>query len=247
MSSPVSIGASKVFALCQNLFPGFTKEDFVSSMALINRRNAELHSAEAAFDNYPSKQWLPSFYHCCSSLAAALGETLDSLLGAEQARIANDILRQSKEGVEGRVKATIAAHRRVFDARLADDRQAAAESATLQTAKLVTERHHKVSCPACGSDSTVEGDAFGAERLDHENGDIVVRQSVSPRVFSCTACGLKLTGYVELDAADLGGTYTRRTTFSPEDYYGLIDPETADMTEYVEQYMRDMAPEYDNE
>jgi hypothetical protein len=247
MSSPVSIGASKVFALCQNLFPGFTKEDFVSSMALINRRNAELHSAEAAFDNYPSKQWLPSFYHSCSSLAAALGETLDTLLGAEQARIANDILQQSKEGVEGRVKASIAAYKRVFEARPTPDRQAAAEAAAVQTVKLVTERHHKVSCPSCRSDATVEGDPFGPERLDHENGDIVVRQSVSPRVFSCKACGLKLTGYVELDVADLGGTYTRRTTFSPEDYYGLIDPETADMSEYVEQYMRDMAPEYDNE
>lgn len=247
MSSPVSVGAAKVFALCQNLFPGFTKEDFVSSMALINRRNAELHSAEAAFDNYPSKQWLPNFYHSCSSLATALGETLDTLFGVEQARIANEIIQQSKEGVEGRVKASIAAYRRVFEAKSASDRQAASEAASVRTRKLVTERHHKVSCPSCGSDATVEGDAFGPERLDHEGGDIVVRQSVSPRVFSCLACGLKLTGYVELDAADLGGTYTRRTTFSPEDYYGLIDPETADMSEYVERYMQDMATEYDNE
>lgn len=247
MSSPVSLGASKVFALCQSLFSGFTKEDFVSSMALINRRNAELHSAEAAFDNYPSKQWLPSFYHSCSSLAAALGETLETLFGAEQARIASDILKQSKEGVEGRVKNSIAAHKKVFDAKPDPDRLAAAQVAALQTVQLVTERHHKVSCPSCGSDATVEGDPFGPERLDHENGDIVVRQSVSPRIFSCKACGLKLTGYVELDVADLGGTYTRRTTFLPEDYYGLIDPETADMSEYGEQYMRDMAEEYDNE
>ncbi|MDE1178176.1 MAG: hypothetical protein PW789_16505 [Edaphobacter sp.] len=247
MSSPVSLGASKVFALCQSLFPGFTKEDFVSSMALINRRNAELHSAEAAFDNYPSKQWLPSFYHSCSSLAAGLGETLETLFGAEQARIASDILKQSKEGAESRVKNFIAAHKKVFEAKSDLDRIAATQAAALQTVQLVTERHHKVSCPACGSDATVEGDPFGPEQLDHENGEIVVRQSVSPRIFSCKACGLKLTGYVELDVADLGGTYTRRTTFSPEDYYGLIDPETADMSEYGEQYMRDMAEEYDNE
>lgn len=247
MSSPVSIGASKVFALCQNLFTGFTKEDFVSSMALINRRNAELHSAEAAFDNYPSKLWLPSFYHSCSSLVTALDETLDTLFGTEQARIATEILQQSKEGVEGRVKASIAAYRKVFEAKLEPDRRAASEAAAVQTRKLVTERHHKVSCPSCGSDATVEGDAFGPERLAHEDSNIVVRQSVSPRVFSCMACGLKLTGYVELDAADLGGTYTRRTTFSPEDYYGLIDPETADMSKYIERYIQDMAPEYDNE
>jgi ribosomal protein L37AE/L43A len=247
MSSPVSISVSQVLAHCQGLFEGFTKEDFIASMALINRRNAELHSAEAAFDGYPSKQWLPSFYHSCSSLVTALGETLESLFGADQARIATEILKQSKEGVEGRVKASIAAYKRVFDAKSEAERQNAGEDAMSQTVKLVNERHHKVTCPSCGSDATVEGDAFGPERLDHEDGDIVVRQSVSPRIFKCHACGLKLTGYAELDVADLGGTYTRRTTISPEDYYGLIDPETADMSEYVDKYMADMANEYDNE
>lgn len=175
MSFPVSISASKVFALCQNLFPGFVKEDFVSSMALINRRNAELHSAEAAFDNYPSKRWLPSFYHSCSSLVSALNETLDTLFGAEQARIANEILQQSKEGVESRVKSLIAACRNAFKAKPASDQQAASKAAAAQTCKLVTERHHKVSCPSCGSDATIEGDAFGPERLVHEDGDIVAR------------------------------------------------------------------------
>ncbi len=72
-----------------------------------------------------------------SSLTAALEETLDTLLGAEQARIANDILQQSKEGVEGRVKASIAAYKRVFEAKPALDRQAAVEAAAVQTAKFV--------------------------------------------------------------------------------------------------------------
>lgn len=247
LSAPKSISVSQVFAQCQGLFENFTKEDFVASMALINRRNAELHSAEAAFDNYPSKLWLPSFYHSCSSLVEALGETLETLFGPEQARIAREVLQQSKDGVLGRVKAAIAAYKRVFDEKAQTDRQAALDAARIQTAKLVHERHHKVACPACGSDAVVEGDPFGAERLDHEGGNIVVRQAVSPRVFSCSACGLKLTGYAELDVADLGGTYTRRTTFTPEDYYGLIDPETADMSEYLEQYLADMAQEYDNE
>jgi hypothetical protein len=75
---------------------------------------------------------------------------------------------------------------------------------------------------------------------------VAINKAVSPRAFKCFACGLKLAGYAELDGADLGGTYTRRTTFTPEDYYGLIDPETADMSEYFGRYMADMQ-EYDNE
>lgn len=246
LSAPQSISTSKVFAQCQGLFANFTKEDSVASMALANRRNAELHSAEAAFDNYPSRLWLPGFYHSCSSLVEALGETLETLLGAEQARIATGVLQQSKDGVVGRVKASIAAYKKVFDEKDPAERQAAADAASVKVARLVHERHHKVICPACGSDATVEGDAFGPERLDHEDQDIVVRQSVSPRVFTCSACGLKLTGYAELDVAELAGIYTRRTTFTPEEYYGLIDPESADMSFYVDRYLQD-ALEYDNE
>jgi hypothetical protein len=247
LSAPKSISVSQVLAQCQGLFANFTKEDFIASMALVNRRNAELHSAEAAFDNYPSKQWLPSFYHSCSSLADALGESLENLLGREQARIAAEVLQQSKDSALGRVKTAIAAYRRVFDEKAPTERKAATEGARTLVEKLVHEHHHKVACPACGSDAVVEGDPFGHEKLSHEGGNIIVRQSVSPRIFNCPACGLKLTGYAELDAADLGGTYTRRTNFSPEDYYGLIDPETADMSEYVERYLEDMAPGYDND
>jgi len=246
LSNPKSISASQVFALCQGLFASFTKEDFVACMALINRRNAELHSAEAAFDTYPSGQWLPGFYRACVSLVGALTESMESLLGQEQARVAAEVLQQSKDGVLGRVKAAIAAYKKVFDERSTSERQAAADSARTAVSKLVYERRHKVVCPACGSDAAVEGDEFGPERLDHENGDIVVRQSVSPRAFNCMACSLKLNTYAELDAADLGGIYTRRVTYTPEEYYGLIDPETADMSPYVERYLEHLR-EYDNE
>jgi hypothetical protein len=245
--TPKSITVSQVLNQCQGLFAGFTKEDVVASMALINRRNAELHSAEAAFDNYPSGQWLPGLYHACSSLVEALGESLESLFGAEQARIAAEIVAQSEENVVGRVRASIEAYKRVFDAKPAEEREAAVDEARKLTDRLVYERHHRVSCPACSSDAVVEGDAFGPERFDHEDGSIVVRQSVTPRVFKCSACGLRLAGYAELAAAGLGGTYTRRTSFSPEDYYGLIDPESADMSVYVDRYLADMADEYDNE
>lgn len=243
LSAPQSISVAQVLALCQSLFADFTAEDAVASKALINRRNAELHSGEAAFDSYHSKQWLPGFYHSCSFLAKALGETLESVLGAAQATVAAEVLKQSREDVLGRVKSSIAAYKKVFDGKSTDEQQAAAADAQKRTEQLVHERHHKVECPACGCNAVVEGDAFGPEKIDHEEGQIILRQSVSPRAFNCFACGLKLTGYADLDAAELGGIYTRRTSVSPDVYYGLIDPENID--EYLaENYQPD---EYDNE
>jgi hypothetical protein len=78
-----------------------------------------------------------------------------------------------------------------------------------------------------------------------EDDEIVVRQAVSPSDFSCSACGLKLSTYAELEMAALGEPYTRTTRSSPEQYYGLINPNELDS--YVEDYLRDQYSEYDNE
>jgi hypothetical protein len=97
----------------------------------------------------------------------------------------------------------------------------------------------------------VQGEVFGPERVANEEGEIVIRQSVAPRSLQCTARELRLTGYAELEVASLGGNYTRTRTFSPEDYYGLTDPNTADLSPYmgpyIEDYLADLGSEYDNE
>lgn len=247
--SPRSLGTAQVFRLCSALFDRFSKKDLVLSQALANRRNDELHSGAAAFDQYPSRQWLPGFYKACKSLAEAMGESLDSLFGADEAKVAYEMLKEVQEEIEGRTQSLIAAHRKVFDAKTDDEKRSAAASAAIEANRLSHERHHKVSCPSCHSDAAVEGNAFGKVHVSVEDDLVVLRQSVSPKAFSCQACGLKLQGYGALNAAALGGYYTRRTEVTPEKYYGLIDPETADLSEYVNDYLADMAgaQEWDNE
>ncbi len=71
------------------------------------------HSAEDAFDKCPNL-WLSGFYGICNSLAGVLGESLESLFGTEQARIAHEILKETRDEATSRVQATLAAHRRVF-------------------------------------------------------------------------------------------------------------------------------------
>ena len=244
---PISISTEQVFTLCSVLFDSFTKEDFNEAKALVNRRNAELHSAEDAFDKYPPNVWLPGFYSACNALTKALGESLESLFGDEQARIAREILGDIQNEATSRVQATLAAHRRVFAARPPEEQQVAAAAAKENATKLSYAHHHRVTCPACGCDASVQGELFGAESVTHEEGEVIVRRSVSPRSFSCTACGCKLNGYSELAAAGLGGHYSRTRTFSPAEYFGLIDPESADMSEYVNRYLENILIEYDNE
>jgi len=244
-----SIPATQVFNLCRTLFVQFSENDLIAANALVNRRNDELHTGNIAFEEYRPKHWLAGFYRVCRSLTDAMGESLESLFPEDEARVARQILDETQTEVKQRVQNLIAAHRKVFEGKSREDQQAAAEIAEKEGAQLAYKRHHQVTCPACGCVATVQGEPFGRERINHEEDCIKVRQAVSPRTFSCVACELKLQGYAELEAAQLGGQYTRTTIFSPEDYYGLIHPENFDPSEYVEAYLTELRAEaeWDNE
>lgn len=246
-----SISCARVFRLCRTQFSGFTDSDLTNSLALVNRRNAELHSGEDAFGTYTTRHWVPGFYGCCKVLAEAMGENLESLFGPVEAAVADEVLAQAAVEVRKRVFQEIANHKAIF-LRLSESEQAAAQQAASESAKqLAFSRHHKVKCPACSALGTLQGDTHGESRIEDQDGEIVVKQTVTPRIFSCAACGLKLNGFAELSAAELGDQYTRTSRYSPEEYYELINP---DDHETLEQLARDALGmrhpadrEYDNE
>ncbi len=241
-----SVSATQVFALCRTLFPDFSEHEKAAN-ALANRRNEELHSGAGAFAEYSASQWLRGFYGAAKVLAQALGESLVGLFGEDEANAAEEMMTANQNDVRQRVESTIAAHRKVFEGRSIEERGTAVKSAKEQGDRLFLQRHHRVSCPACGCTATVQGKLFGKENITHDDRAIVVKQSVSPTNFRCPACGLKLEGYCELEAARLGGPYTRTSTYSPEEYYGLIDPDDADeLRPYIENYLENLQ-EYDNE
>lgn len=248
---PQSIGTSQLFRLCENLFPTFTSEHSTAAVALINRRNAELHSGEDAFRDYSTQHWVAGFYACSKVLAEAIGENLESLFGRDEAAEAATILSVAEREVRERVRDRIARYRGVFTDRPEPERLDAQGKALAEGDRLAHSRHHRATCPACQSVATLQGDALGSSRIEDEDGEIVVKQAVTPRKFLCSACGLKLDGYAELAAAGLGDQYTRTTRYSPEEYYELISP---DDHYTVEQIARDQLGmfrpgdrEYDNE
>ncbi len=55
-----------------------------------------------------------------------------------------------------------------------------------------------------------------------------IEPSILPTKFICTACELKLEGYNALSAASIANHYTRRTIYTPEEYYDMISPEDYD-------------------
>jgi hypothetical protein len=245
-----SIAITRVLGLCRVLFDKFSDDDFTIANALINRRNDELHSGTGAFAEYPPSQWLAGFYHACASLTSSMGESLQSLFDSDTADAASKMLEENRNDVRQRVESKIAAHRRVFEAKPTEEQEAAKQQASEEGKTLSHERNHRVECPACRCTATVQGDEFGPERINTTEDCIEIRQSIAPRSFRCTACGLLLAGYGELEVAGVGGYYTRTISCSAEEYYGLVDLETFDAEEFIHQYLSDhpgFFAEYDNE
>lgn len=242
-----SIGSARVFSLCKTLFKEFREEDRTTCTALLNIRNDELHTGGAAFLRYPTSEWIAGFYRSCNTLAIALEETLESVMGKNEAEIASKTLASDQNDVKQRIASAIAAHKKVFDAKDPTARSELQKTASEQGDKLSRLRHHRATCPACKSTGLLQGEAYGEERVQHVDGEIVVKQAVLPTSFACTPCGLKLNGYSELAAAGLSAQYFRTTTYSPEDYYGLIHPDSDHFRDLAMKWLSEQGPEYDND
>ncbi len=223
-----SLGTSQVLNLCQNLIPDFTDANLRTASAIINRRNEEVHSGAAAFEEYPTQKWIAGFYKCCNILCEFQDETLTTLFGEDIKKEADLIIAEIEEEVIGKTKSSIAAHKRVFDGKDADVKEELSEEATKASNKLSYRGHHRVECPACGCTATVFGEPYGSDNVQNNEDEIIVRQSILPTSFSCTACELKLTGYSSLVAAGIANHYTRRNTYTPEEYYDMINPDDSD-------------------
>jgi len=258
--NPKSIGAVEVIRLCQTLFNKFTVDDLTTAKALFNRRNAELHTGAAAFEEYTTQQWITGLYQCCRSLCDSMGEPLEALMGDSEAEIAKQVLDDAKSEEQSKVKGLIAAHKKVFHSYDEDRRHQLLDEAGKAASKLAFQRHHRVTCPACGGPATVQGTTFGLVTINHSEDEVVTSQAVLPTAFECISCGLRLASYGELKAAGLGDQYTRTSKYSPEDYFGLLDPaDTYSMREYVDRHLDEnpdiieehlrqfAAEEYDNE
>ena len=184
------------------------------------------------------------FYRCCKLLSESMGYDLLSLFGAEEATIADEVLKEAEAEVLSVVKKLIAVHQQVFSGLTPDEKNELLSASEAECERLSHMRHHRVACPSCGGPATVQGHTIGPEHRSDDGDEIVFKQAVLPNQFACTNCKLKLSGFTSLCAAGLGKQYTRTTRYSAADFYGMIDPSDNDA---IESLVREMYYEYDND
>lgn len=246
-----SVPALTVFRRCRQIVGEFTEDDFKKCMALIERRNAELHSGTAAFEGLKTGLWLSDYFRISEILLKAQGKSLVDLLGAEEAAGAGKMIVASQEKVIGDVKKAIAEARKNFEELEQIIKEEKRKAAAIQSKTLPSLDAEMVDCPACGSKAVLRGERVAVKepRLDDNDGTISRQMVILPTSLNCPACSLGLKGHASLHAAGLGGNYTVMENVDPAEYFGIEQPTEADFEAYVDQWLKDQAAdaEYSND
>jgi hypothetical protein len=219
-SRPRSIPAHTVFSRCVRFVTGFTEEMATSCNALAERRNEELHAAGLPFAALDTSAWLPRWYRSLKILCAARGVDLAALLGDAEAAVAARLLAEADAATIKAVKQKV---RRASDAAAAltdEERADRLESFTWPAAGW-RRSWESLTCPSCGAEGRAYGTLARTQAPRLENDEIIETEIYVRDSFMCGICPLELTGQMELDAADLAGSFIEQMATDPDEYYGV--------------------------
>lgn len=194
-------------------------QKFCEQMAL--RRNAELHSGESPFSGMSAEAWEREFWGAVQTVLGMLDETLESWLGAEEAKAPAKIIEQAEEALQWAVQHRVSRHKEQFEkehANPARRAKAVKESKMLKWNDLTWDGWDRINCPSCRSLGFLGGTLWNEEVIDNEPGwgetgedgepygeppTETVKKSFTCEIFECPVCRLHLYGTREMAAADL--------------------------------------------
>lgn len=226
-----TITAKTLFERLQHLVKPFDVKvkDFCNQVA--NRRNAELHSGDAAFAATRAEKWEAEYWYAVDLILTFQGQTFETWLGADDAATPKDILANAKQAklklVEVRIERTASAFRELNKAA----RQKALKDASVKDIddypRLFVhswDSSWEADCPSCTAKAFVVGELDYEDVIDVQGDEYGVWETVqrdySGSVFRCPTCGLKLDGYDELALTELplehSDTDERQMEYEPE-------------------------------
>jgi hypothetical protein len=224
-----SITAKTVFERLKTTCREFDGKRADECMAMMNRRNAELHSGQTPTLGLNQKQWVPVFWKNVSLLLATQTRTLEELLGPNEALRVEAILQDSRETGRQTVLARIERRRQEFKDRcpkgsqqLKDARRRADQRP--EPISLGDFKYQEVECPACKLPAWLEGEEWNRETIDtivDEDEDWggyfdVVLVTYGVERFECPECSLDLRGQEEVAIAGLPTDFEERVEEDPD-------------------------------
>jgi len=246
---PKSIPAKALFARCSILIHGFTDKMSAHCLIIADRRNSELHSGVAAFEEIDNSKWLPATYEVMEILLAHLKRDFADFLGDHEG-VAVETLKDRRDTIKKDVQQKLAAARKSYEEQTPEQKEEKAAAVAVATENWLKGQRlrRKSTCPACGNTAVISGETVGRSpvRIDEEANVISREVRVLPNRLRCASCNLLLTSYQELKEADLGSIYTIGEEEDPITFFGIEPEDYVDVEEIIRKYGEDYAG-YDNE
>ncbi len=215
---PRSIDIGEVFKRLNEILPEFKNEDQDFCTTHLNLRNKELHSGELAFDGIGTTGWLPKYYRTSQILLKSVGKKLDYLIGKDEAKLAELLIKSLNEKVADEVRGTIKEHKEIWKSLDKKEQSLKTKQANALATKF---EGHRVICPSCKSTALLQGSPMGPPQIVIEDETILEKQSMLPYHFECFACELKITGFSKLNTCNLGDAFTASSRYHATDYFDI--------------------------
>lgn len=223
--NPKSVATSDVITRLEALYPTFGSDHATIARAITGKRNAELHTAEAAFDGENVSGWVARFFKVVFALLETLALSPSNVLDGKEVQYAQNIIDAEEDEAAKSVKKTINGHKTVWEGKPTSE-QDELRSQSLAWASQTS--GHRVLCPACDCQGLVTGDPISPPVISVQEDEVIEKQKYLPARFECIACQLKISGFSKLAVAGLADEFTRTDRHDKFDYF------VSAMDEYVD-------------
>lgn len=219
-----TVTATVAYARLKHTVTGFTTVVHAECRKLADRRNAELHSGEAACASVPMAAWEGDFWNAAEIILESMDMDLAQWLGADSkspAHVLEGYRSAKREAAARRIKQHRAAFGETKEGRLTGkkkDEYLATLPVLWSTRQFGDEmryvytRYWLHDCPACGCPAAVGGDLYSHEvaddQSDAEPGEEMVDREFFSEELYCPSCKLSLVGAEALAAGEVDELFT---------------------------------------
>lgn len=213
-----TISASVAYARLKHTVPHFNTPVHDECKKLANRRNAELHSGEAACAAMPSKAWEGNFWNAADLILSSMELDLREWLGADS-RAPQSLLKEYRQAEKKAAAQRVEHHASLFKLTpLGKLGKVKFEELVRKTSiedpqryidqfRYLYVKYWHQECPSCATFGIAAGDEDWKEPAEDQSsadyGYQIVEHAYSPSEFYCPTCELSLVGEIAVSAAGI--------------------------------------------
>ncbi len=230
-----TIGAAVAYARLKHTVPHFSTPVFEESKKLAERRNAELHSGDAACAAMPYEAWEGDFWNAADLILKSMDMDLQEWLGAD-AKAPTALLKAHRQAETNAAKQRVKHHASEFKktekGKLGKEKFSLLVSETQKLPINAKDFHYLYAsywhheCPACKTYGVAAGDEdwedLAEDQSGADHGYQIIERGYSPSEFYCPTCELSLVGDTAVNAAGIDEPYveTNEEVIKYEPEYG---------------------------